>query len=482
MTYNIIVMKRFRGYIFLYSAISALYLILGVLTPTTKPLSQDYQYWEKVENLAPTGKEFVNNFICYSDKKSFLSCINGINLVLHRQFSKKLSPSGEFVNSKEISESKLLVEWEPLFHSRPIDFNNILPKLFSKIDPKEINYSYGLLINGFFSISIDAHTRIQPIKQYDDTLGANKRMALGIRISKSDQGNFYFRKVNKGSLFDSAGIMKDDILVKVNGLETKSMNHKELNIQLLEGSKQNYNLQIKRNNKSMDFVFLNKEIPFSEVSMEIKEKFAVITLDSFSINSCDKVTDYVNEVIDKKIKNIVLDLRDNTGGRMESAKCIANLFLPKDQLIYKTKKFDGKEESFYATKDQVYFDKLSVLVNSSSASSSELLAGTLQDTKRATIIGQRTYGKGSFQEIKRWKSGLYLYETKGLFFSPSGLSPQISGIIPDIPTKSIGKAKREKDLNYSVLPNNHIRLSNETEEIDYKSNDNEMSAFEQTLN
>ncbi|MCB0378271.1 MAG: hypothetical protein KDD33_07245 [Bdellovibrionales bacterium] len=163
---------------------------------------------------------------------------------------------------------------------------------------------------------------------------------------------------------------------------------------------------------------------------------------------CHKVRDLI-EARDSVTRGYILDLRNNLGGLISEATCILDLFLAKDKPLLSTGiNSPTNLESYEVSRNPALTQKpLAVLINSHSASASEIVAGALQDHKRAILLGERSFGKGSYQQtqigthpvLRQWNSFWYGFsdlvyvETAGLYFLPSGRSPQWVGIQPDIP-------------------------------------------------
>jgi carboxyl-terminal processing protease len=132
---------------------------------------------------------------------------------------------------------------------------------------------------------------------------------------------------------------------------------------------------------------------------------------------------------------------------------MVGLFVGPKKKAFELKYFDRTmtTEIYAARKKKVFSGSLAVLVNSGSASSSEILAGALQDFGRAVLVGETTFGKGTFQEGEVWEknSRIVFFQTKGLFYLPLGRTPQAHGITPDVEIASVGESRRERDLYYN---------------------------------
>lgn len=121
---------------------------------------------------------------------------------------------------------------------------------------------------------------------------------------------------------------------------------------------------------------------------------------------------------------------------MEEAACVTSLFVGADKRIFEIRYLESgkKAEAYYGGEEKVTDLPLAVLVNASSASAAEIVAGSLRDFGRGVLVGERTFGKGSFQEGEYWSQNknIALFETKGFYYLPSGRSPQMKGLEPDV--------------------------------------------------
>jgi carboxyl-terminal processing protease len=168
-----------------------------------------------------------------------------------------------------------------------------------------------------------------------------------------------------------------------------------------------------------------------------------------------KTADYLEDAIgdlkkenDDNLKGLVLDLRNNPGGVLNGAVAVSDAFLTKGLIVYTEGRIDDSRLRFNATPDDLLDGApIVVLVNQGSASASEIVAGALQDHKRAIILGNKTFGKGSVQTILPLSGGTALKLTTARYFTPSGRSIQAEGITPDIELESLKVAAVEKTLD-----------------------------------
>lgn len=212
-------------------------------------------------------------------------------------------------------------------------------------------------------------------------------------------------------------------------------------------------------------------IPFSVVRDDIKVKsvrsrvlengYGYVRLAQFQDGSSQEFKDALNAIAgkspDKKIKGLVLDLRNNPGGLLNEAVRVSDLFLKDGVVVYTEGRLESQKQKYFAHDDKSEPEyPLVVLVNGGSASASEIVSGALQDSARALIVGEQTFGKGSVQTILPMEQGDALRLTTALYFTKSGRSIQAQGVTPDIkvdtPKQEEEFEEEELDARESNLP------------------------------
>ena len=320
-------------------------------------------------------------------------------------------------------------------------------------------------INGMLS-SLDPHSAYMTPEDFKDleeeTSGSFT--GIGIEISMKD-GVLTAVAPIEGTPADRQGIKSGDQIVRINGELTKTMTLMEA-VRKLRGAKGTpVTITIHRQDwkEPKDFTLIREAIPLVSVKYtELEPGFAYIRVSNFQATTTKDLRNALKNL--KKKHNIlgaILDLRNNPGGLLDQAVKVADLFLAKGVIV--STKGRNKEEQmvFEAHPDDSYTDfPMVVIVNGGSASGSEIVAGALQDHKRAIILGTTTFGKGSVQTILPLPEGAGLRLTTAKYYTPSGDSIQATGIKPDMvvpltaasdnstaapPTQPV-KMMREKDL------------------------------------
>jgi carboxyl-terminal processing protease len=185
-------------------------------------------------------------------------------------------------------------------------------------------------------------------------------------------------------------------------------------------------------------------------SRTLEPGYGYLRISQFQSKTADYLVDAVAKLKkenDGKLIGIVLDLRNNPGGVLNGAVAVSDAFLNKGLIVYTEGRIADSSLRFNATPDDVMDGApMVVLVNQGSASASEIVAGALQDHKRAIIMGVRTFGKGSVQTILPLSGGTALKLTTARYYTPSGRSIQAEGIVPDIELETLQVADAEKNL------------------------------------
>lgn len=238
------------------------------------------------------------------------------------------------------------------------------------------------------------------------------------------EGKLFVNEVSEGNPANKQDVRPGDQIVKINGIDTKGKDRNEIS-QLLRGPKgSSLALVIIRDGGVINKALVREEIKQPNVSYSgmIGDEIGYIKLDKFLENSGKEVKDALEAINKEKPKGIVLDLRNNGGGIVQEAIKIVNLFVQKDVLIAIQKGRNPEKTIKYTTLNPPVSLQvpLVVLMNNSSASASEIVAGALQDLDRAVIIGQRSYGKGLVQQTFNLPYNSLLKVTVAKYFTPSG--------------------------------------------------------------
>ena len=256
-----------------------------------------------------------------------------------------------------------------------------------------------------------------------------------------------------------AGIKAGDYIVKIGGEQVQGKSLLEA-VKLMRGPVgTSIDLTVRRKNlkKPLEFTIVRKIIEVQSVSSKIigdEKNLGYIRLKSFNENSDKQFLKIVKEFEKKtKIKGYVLDLRNNPGGLLTQAINITDFFLEDGEIVSTKGRKLSETRKFFARKgDETKGKPLVVLINNGSASASEIFAGALKDHKRAIILGENSYGKGSVQSIIPLRNGGGMRLTISKYYLPSGKSISEVGVTPDILVE-------EKENNFSINTENDNQLN-----------------------
>ncbi len=263
----------------------------------------------------------------------------------------------------------------------------------------------------------------------------------------------------KDSPADKAGIQTGDIIVKIDGVDTKNMSIDRA-ISLIRGKKgTTVNLTIFRKGqiKTRDIAVVRDIVDIPTIDTELRaDGIFVIKFYSFSENSGNLFDAALDKFADSKSDKLILDLRGNPGGYLDVAVHIASRFIDEGKIIAIEDYGDTREDETYRSFGPKMFDtnlKFVVLVDGGSASASEILAGALKEHKVATIVGDTTFGKGSVQELVKITDDTSLKVTIARWLTPNGVSISDHGLEPDVKVNFTEKDitdKNDVQLNKAV--------------------------------
>ncbi len=314
---------------------------------------------------------------------------------------------------------------------------------------------YGAICGMMNSLGDDYSLFMDPkeAKQFSEDLSGSFD-GIGAELEIKD-GKLVIASPLEGSPAEKAGLMANDVVVKINGEEVSKMTFNDA-INKIRGDKgTDVTLTIFRDGWSdtKDFTITRDTINVPSVKWEQKGDYTYIKINQFGEDTTNLMQQAVNFVNSHSSKGIILDLRNNPGGYLDSAVDITSLFIDKGTVVIKESK-DGSQEKISTTLTPKLKDKkLVVLVNGGSASSSEIMAGAIQDYKRGLLIGEKTFGKGSVQNLEPLKDGSEVRVTIAKWLTPNGRGINKQGIEPDIEvklTEDDKNANRDPQLDRAI--------------------------------
>jgi len=260
-----------------------------------------------------------------------------------------------------------------------------------------------------------------------------KYVGIGIYMVNNTRDNTIVVLTSiKDSPAEKVGILPGDIIKKVDGVEYTGEKIEEISkyIKGIEGT--TVNLEIEREDKILTFEVERKKIDLYPIESEVLENnIGYINITSFDNECAEEFKTEYNDLSKNKIKSLIIDLRNNGGGIVDEALKIADYILEKNDIILITKDKEGNEDIEKSKNSPIINIPVVILTNENTASASEILTAALKENEKATIVGEKTYGKGVIQELISLYDGSGIKVTTEEYYTPNGNKINKIGIDPD---------------------------------------------------
>ena len=357
--------------------------------------------------------------------------------------------------------NKTLISAEIDIYKKIDLFGEVLEKI-NKEYVDEINQSESMdsAINGLLQ-SLDPYSSYMSPKTFDEmqTETSGEFGGLGIEVSM-EAGVVKVISPIDDTPAARAGLKAGDYIVKINNIQVQGKSLSEA-VDLMRGPVgSGIELTVRRRGekKALTFNIIREIIQVQSVKSEIlKENIGYIRLTSFNDNSSDQIEKQIKKIKkNEKVNAFILDLRNNPGGLLSQAIKISDFFLENGEIVSTKARKKNENRKWFAKKGDITDGKtLLVLINYGSASASEIVAGALKDHKRAIILGENSFGKGSVQSIIPLKNRGAIRLTVAKYYLPSGKSISEVGVRPDIEVNEEGdnfriKTETDNQLNYAI--------------------------------
>lgn len=445
-------------------------VLLGSLTDQSVDSPGLESYWAQTRLSKQDLFQFLDDRYCHSSDRYFLACVNALQQVASRHGG-FFDPTKGFVRREglanlEMNEKELLSPWNEILPKRLgrtslVEFQSSWEFLEKEvIEPRQREMMVGIALNGFLSVFRDPHTYLIPVDYYRQVVASSETRTSSYGFILTRIGSsFYIRKVITDSPAEFVGLKRGDRVVAINDWKLRELTLGGLNDKIKNDTSKTLEMTVvNRFGEKSQLTLRKAHQALSTVHLKYREglrKTALLTLDRFARRTCEKVRLALQDVRRQGVRNLILDLRDNPGGQMDETGCVASLFTGPHKKIFTVQYSDdrSRSEPYIGEEEQIFQGRIVVLINRGTASAAEILAGVLREYNRAILVGERSFGKGSFQEGDIWKKNakLALFETKGFYFLPSGFSPQKVGLVPDLELGTPNSGSREEDQYWNPL-------------------------------
>ena len=340
-------------------------------------------------------------------------------------------------------------------------FGEVLEKINKDyVDEVDQSKSMDSAINGLLQ-SLDPYSAYMSPEIFNEmqTETSGEFGGLGIEVSM-ESGVVKVISPIDDTPASKAGIKAGDYIVKIDDIQVQGKSLSEA-VDLMRGPVgSGIELTIRRRGekKALNFNIVREIIEIQSVKSDLLEKnIGYIRLTSFNENSGDQIKKKINELENKdKVKAYILDLRNNPGGLLSQAIRISDFFLDNGEIVSTKSRKASENRKWFAKKGDLTNGKaLIVMINYGSASASEIVAGALKDHKRAILLGENSFGKGSVQSIIPLKNSGAIRLTVAKYYLPSGKSISEVGVSPDIEVSEESddfqiKTETDNQLNYAL--------------------------------
>ena len=340
----------------------------------------------------------------------------------------KLASSGYFYNLTKDEEKMHLQKMKFLEKKVEDDF-------LYKVDKEKLRQGE---LKGMVASLDDPYSEYLTLEDFnalaEQTNG--KFFGIGVSVSSNEEGQILVIAPIKDTPAEKVGIKTGDLIIKVNG-EPVSGNDLQAAVAKIKGDKgTSVKITIYRpsTKETKDIDVKRDEIKLETVISNTIKDLGYIGITQFNDNTYDEFTKALNNLKEKNVKGLIIDLRGNPGGTVDSVEKIANELLPEGTIV-SAKNRDGQVVFDYKSDKEYVNLPMAVLINGGSASASEILAGAIRDFKMGTLIGEKSFGKGIVQSVFPFPDGSGLKITTSEYFTPSGENIHKKGIKPDIEVK-----------------------------------------------
>ena len=316
--------------------------------------------------------------------------------------------------------------------NKVIDTYDTLTKdYYGKIDKKELSE---IAVNSMLESTKDIYTNYNNEAEaetfFENVEGHYE--GIGISVKTDKDGKIVVVQVFDNSPAKKAGLKENDIITKIDDIDLKDKNSNDLSKYIKENKNKKIKLTIIRIDTELDITISTDQVTMPTVSSKIideENKIGYIDISVFSTVTENQFKTELEKLEKKKIKGLIIDVRNNSGGYLNIVTSITSLFLEKGKVIYQLQDDSGTTKIKDKTKEKRTYP-VAVITNRASASASEILAGALKESYGAILVGTNTYGKGTVQKTKKLQDGSMIKYTIQKWLTPKGNWVDEVGVAP----------------------------------------------------
>lgn len=395
-------------------------------------------------------KNFVSGLITGLCGALFLVTILGAVLVYVQSKSE--------VKVQDTPETQKTVEDQEVKTDEEVPYEDIVQKLnfLQKLvdnyylkDVKDISFADGIY-KGFIASLDDPYSTYYTADEYSALMESSSGVYCGIGATVSQDaksGIITIIKPFKDSPANKAGILPGDVIYKVNDEEVTGVDLSEVVSKMkgIEGTTVKIAIMREGEPDPLECTITRKEIEVPTIEYQMLDnKIGYIKITEFDEITVDQFVAAVDDLEAQKMNGLIVDVRDNPGGLLDSVVKILDRLLPPELIVYTEDKYNKREEEKAVDKKQINVP-MAVLINGNSASAAEIFSGTLQDYGVATLIGTTSFGKGIVQKVIPLSDGTAVKLTISKYYTPKGRNIHGTGIAPDI------EVELNKDMQKEIV-------------------------------
>ena len=331
--------------------------------------------------------------------------------------------------NKPIISTKCNVDkkFEPVYEA----YNTLKSGFYEDLDDSKLIDG---MINGMMSATGDKHTNYFDEKAYEEfkTEMAGSYYGIGAQIYQNDDNNVTISKVFANSPAEKAGLRIGDTFISIDGDSVLGKTPSEVSSILRSDKSVHATIVIKRGEEEITIEVEKSVVEIPSVDAEMLDgNIGYIGLTLFGSLTDDQFSEELSKLEAQGMKSLIIDLRGNSGGYLSTVTNIISRFVDSNTVIYQIKQKD-KTQKYYSLNNNTLNYKVVVLVDENSASASEIMASALQEQYGATLVGKKTYGKGTVQEMKELSNNTMFKYTIEEWLTSKGNSINEVGVTPDI--------------------------------------------------